>query len=157
MKIQLVFLRLCRIKLLWAISEQTAAELIYRRVDASLPLLGMQSYDKKNFINIKKVRCKYCKKLPNENEIKLLGLLVEQFLAFAETMAQQHTQRLEERLDVILKMNGRELLTHAGEISHKTALEKSLQEYKKYKEKQKQVEKDASFKELEQDIKKLKK
>ena len=60
-------------------------------------------------------------------------------------------------MDVILKMNGRELLTHAGEISHKTALEKSLQEYKKYKEKQKQVEKDASFKELEQDIKKLKK
>ena len=153
------FFKIVQNKLLWAISEQTAAELIYRRVDASLPLLGMQSYDKKNSINIKKSDVSIAKNYLNENEIKLLGLLVEQFLAFAETMAQQHTPMYmndwKERLDVILKMNGRELLTHAGEISHKIALEKSSQEYKKYKKKQKQFEKDASFKELEQDIKKL--
>jgi hypothetical protein len=42
------FFKIVQNKLLWAISQQTAAELIYRRVDASLPLLGMQSYDKKN-------------------------------------------------------------------------------------------------------------
>jgi len=57
-----------------------------------------------------------------EHEIKLLGLLVEQYLAFAETMAQQQTPMYMkdwiERLDVILNMNGRELLTHAGKISH---------------------------------------
>jgi len=34
-------------KLLWAISRQTAAELVYRRADATLPLMGMQSFDKK--------------------------------------------------------------------------------------------------------------
>ena len=38
-------------KLLWAISQQTASELVYRRVDASLPLLGMQSYDKDGELN----------------------------------------------------------------------------------------------------------
>ena len=117
------FFKIVQNKLLWAISEQTAAELIYRRVDASLPLLGMQSYDKKNFINIKKSDVSIAKNYLNENEIKLLGLLVEQFLAFAETMAQPaHSKIGRKRLDVILKMNGRELLTHAGEISHKTAL-----------------------------------
>ena len=42
----LMFFEIIQNKLLWAISEQTAAELVYRRVDASLPLLGMQSYDK---------------------------------------------------------------------------------------------------------------
>ncbi len=39
------FFKIVQNKLLWAISKQTAAELVYRRVDASLPLLGMQSYD----------------------------------------------------------------------------------------------------------------
>ena len=41
------FFKVVQNKLLWAISEQTAAELVYRRVDANLPLLGMQSFDKK--------------------------------------------------------------------------------------------------------------
>ena len=74
----------------------------------------------------------------NEEEIKLLGLLVEQYLAFAETIAQQHKPMYmadwAEKLDDILQLNGRELLTHAGEISHKMALEKSEIEYKKYRE-----------------------
>lgn len=48
------FFKILQNKLLWAISQQTAAELIYRRVDAQLPLLGMQSYDKKSTTNIKK-------------------------------------------------------------------------------------------------------
>ena len=50
----LEFFKIVQNKLLWAISEQTAAELVFRRVDASLPLLGMQSYDKKNTLSIKK-------------------------------------------------------------------------------------------------------
>jgi len=41
--------------LLWAISEQTAAELVYRRVDSTLPLLGMRSFDKKTASAIKKM------------------------------------------------------------------------------------------------------
>jgi len=44
----ILFFKIIQNKLLWAISQQTAAELVYRRVDASLPLLGMQSLDKKN-------------------------------------------------------------------------------------------------------------
>ncbi len=147
-------------KLLWAISQQTAAELIYRRVDASLPLMGMLSYDKKQLTTIKKSDISIAKNYLNENEIKLLGLLVEQYLAFAETMAQQQTPMYMrdwiERLDVILKMNSRELLTHAGKISHQMALEKSGEEYEKFKQQQKAIEKEASLKELEEDIKKLK-
>lgn len=48
------FFKVVQNKLLWAISQQTAAELVYRRVDASLPLMGMQSLDKKNTLAIKK-------------------------------------------------------------------------------------------------------
>ena len=50
----ITFFKVVQNKLLWAISEQTAAELVYRRADASLPLMGMQSLDKKNTFSIKK-------------------------------------------------------------------------------------------------------
>jgi hypothetical protein len=53
-------------------------------------------------------------------------------------------------------MNGRELLTHAGKISHQLAKEKSELEYRKYKETKKVLQKEESFKELEADIKRLK-
>jgi hypothetical protein len=153
------FFKVVQNKLLWAISQQTAAELVYRRADASLPLLGMQSYDKDNSAPIKKSEVSIAKNYLNEDEIKLLGLLVEQYLAFAETMAQQHTPMYMndwiERLDVILQLNGRELLNHAGKISHEMALEKSGDEFNKYRIGQKEREKQISLKEIENDIKSL--
>jgi hypothetical protein len=153
------FFKVVQNKLLWAISQQTAAELIYRRVDASLPLLGMQSFDKKSTASITKADVSIAKNYLNEKEIKLLGLLVEQYLSFAETMAQERVPMYMkdwiERLDTILRMNGRELLDHAGKISHKMALDKSGIEYEKYKEVQRSLSKEASLKEIEDDIKKL--
>ena len=87
--------------------------------------------------------------------------MVEQYLAFAETMAQQRTPMYMkdwiDRLDSILQLNGRELLTHAGKISHEMALKKSGDEFGKYQLSQKALEKVQSLKELEQDILKLKK
>lgn len=155
------FFKVVQNTLLWAISQQTAAELIYRRVDASLPLLGMQSYDKKTSHSVRKADISIAKNYLTQDEIKLLGLLVEQYLAFAETMAQQRTPMYMadwiNRLDSILQINGRELLTHAGKISHEMALKKSNEEFDKYKMEQKRIEKEQSLKELEEDIKKLKK
>lgn len=157
----IMFFKVVQNKLLWAISEQTAAELVYKRVDTSLPLLGMLSYDKKQPASIKKTEVSIAKNYLNEDEMKLLGLLVEQYLAFAETMAQQqipmYMKDWIERLDAILQLNGRELLTHAGKISHQMALEKSGEEYEKFKQQQRVVEKEASLKELEEDIENLKK
>ena len=157
----IAFFKIVQNKLLWAISQQTAAELVYRRVDASLPLLGMQSFDKDKPSKVRKSDVSIAKNYLTEDEMRLLGLLVEQFLAFAETMAQQHIPMYMkdwiERLDVILKMNGRELLTHAGKISHQLAVEKANKEYEKFKKQQKALEREASLKELEQDIKRLKK
>ncbi|OHD78312.1 MAG: cell filamentation protein Fic, partial [Spirochaetes bacterium RIFOXYB1_FULL_32_8] len=111
------FFKVIQNKLLWAISEQTAAELVYRRADATLPLMGMLSIDKKKPQEIKKTDVSIAKNYLNEDEIKLLGILVEQYLAFAESMAQQKKPMYMadwiQRLDVILQLNGRELLSHA--------------------------------------------
>ncbi len=71
------FFKIVQNKLLWAISGQTAAELIYRRADASLHLMGMQYYDKKTYQNIKKSDVNIAKNYLNEEEIKLLGFLAE--------------------------------------------------------------------------------
>ena len=153
------FFKIVQNKLLWAISSQTAAELVHNRVDINKPLLGMNSFDKDNK-NITKKDVSVAKNYLNEEEIKLLGLLVEQYLAFAETMASQKTPMYMkdwiQRLDMILTLNGRELLNHSGKISHTLAKNKSELEYEKFKENQKVLEKSISLKELEEDIKKLK-
>jgi hypothetical protein len=153
------FFKVVQNKLLWAISQQTAAELVYRRVNAELPLMGMISFDKKGASSFRKTDISIAKNYLNVEEIQLLGLLVEQYLAFAETMAQQRTPMYMKdwiaRLDSLLQLNGRELLTHAGSISHEMALKKSDEEYEKYRITQGAKEKEDSLKELEEDIKKL--
>jgi hypothetical protein len=153
------FFKVIQNKLLWAISAQTAAELVYRRVDATLPLMGMQSFSGNKSLPVKKTDISIAKNYLNESEMKLLGLLVEQFLAFVETMAQQGTPMYMadwlQRLDSILQLNGRELLTHAGKISHEFALNKSGEEFDKYKINQTALEKEQSLKEIEEDILRL--
>ncbi len=73
--------------------------------------MGMQSYDTKGTTAIKKSDVSIAKNYLNEDEIKLLGLLVEQYLAFAETMALQRIPMYMadwiQRLDVILQLNTR--------------------------------------------------
>ncbi len=153
------FFKIVQNKLLWAVSSQTAAELVHNRVDMTKPLLGMSSYDKENK-NVTKKDVSIAKNYLNEEEIKLLGLLIEQYLAFAQTMAMQQTPMYMKdwiaRLDAVISLNGRELLTHAGKISHEMAIAKSGLEYKKFKDEQKKIEKIQSLKELEEDIKRLK-
>ena len=64
------FFKVVQNKLLWTISQQTAAELIYRRVDASHSLLGMQSFDKKANVAIRKNDVSIAKNYLNEDEMK---------------------------------------------------------------------------------------
>jgi len=154
------FFQIVQNKFLWAISKQTAAELVYERSDGNLPFMGMKSCDKRIEKLITKKDSEIGKNYLDEDEIKLLGLLVEQYLAFAETMANQriamYMKDWIERLDAILQLNGREILKHAGKISHKIAVEKSGNEYQKFKELQKENDRKSSLKELEIDIKNMK-
>jgi len=108
---------------------------------------------------VKKSDVGIAKNYLNEDEIRLLGLLVEQYFAFAETMAQQHTPMYMTDwincLDAILQLNGRELLTHAGQISYELALQKSVCEFEKFKKEHQKLEKEQSLKEIERDIQML--
>jgi hypothetical protein len=157
----ITFFKTVQNKLLWAISSLTAAELVHSRIDVTLPLLGMQSIDKTQAQNISKKDVSIAKNYLNEKEIKLLGLLVEQYLAFAETMAEQNTPMYMndwiQRLDAIISLNGRELLTNVGQISHDMAVAKACLAYEQYKEEHREEKYVQNLLELEHDIKGLKK
>ena len=95
----------------------------------------------------------------SEDEINMLKLIVEQFLAYAEAQAMAHKPMYMrdwiEKLKQVLTMNDKNILEHAGSISHKLAMQKVADEYDKYKVAQKQLEHLESIKELEQDVQKL--
>jgi hypothetical protein len=152
----LLFFKVVQNKLLWAISRQTAAELVARRANAALPFMGMQSYDKKNQRRISQQDAVTAKNYLTEDEMKALGLLVEQYLAFAEAQAQQHIAMTMNdwigKLDAILTLNGRELLTHAGSISHTLAEEISAKQLGQFRQRLTEEERLASLDELEKDI-----
>ncbi len=156
-----LFFKTIQNKLLWAISQNTAAELVYNRVDISKPLLWMKSFSKKWENKIIKQDVITAKNYLDQNEIKTLSLLVEQYLAFAESMAEsQIPMKMTdwiERLDLILKMNWKEILENYWKISHKLALEKSTIIYNEFKENNNKLEKKKILIELENDIKKLSK
>jgi hypothetical protein len=152
------FFKIIQNKLLWAISSQTAAELISRRANSELPLMGMQSFDKPNN-KVSKSDVSIAKNYLDEKEIKALGLLVEQYLAFAESQAQQqkpmYMKDWIKKLDDILMINERSVLKDAGSITHKLAVEIAEQEYVKYKQNHKNLERIQNLKELEEDLKQL--
>ena len=145
-------------KLLWAVSEKTAAELVYYRANATLPMMGLTSTSV-----IEKVRKQDIivgKNYLKEDELQALKLIVEQYLAYAEAQALAHRPMYmkdwKERLDMILKMNERKLLEDSGKISHELAKQKAESEYAKYKDKERQKVHLESIKELDRDLKQLK-
>ena len=155
----LAFYKEIQNKLLWAVSGKTAAELIYYRANATLPLMGLTSttYPEK----VLKADTTIGKNYLNEEEIKMLKLIVEQFLAYAEAQAYAHKPMYMrdwvEKLKLVLTLNEKNILEDAGHISHQLAVSKAGEEYTKYKEIQRSQEHLSSIKELDEDIKRLKK
>lgn len=150
------FFKIVQNKLLWAISKETAAEIVVHRANASLPFMGMQSYDKKDPRRITQQDAVTAKNYLNESEMKDLGLLVEQYLAFAEAQAGRHVAMTMNdwiaKLDGILTLNGRELLRDAGRIRHKVAEETAALRLDEFRGRLRAEERKASLEELERDL-----
>ena len=118
----------------YAIHGQTAAEMVYERASADKTFLGLTNF-KGNYITLRDIGI--AKIYLTEDELKQLNLIVSIYLDFAELQAT--TGRLMkmkdwiQKLDDFLKISEKELLTHAGTISHKMAVEKAKTEYDKYR------------------------
>ena len=153
----LAFFKEVQNKLLWAVSGKTAAELVYYRANATLPMMGLTSTEKEG--KISKSDALIGKNYLNEKEIGQLKLIVEQFLAYAEAQAlaekPMYMRDWVQKLRLVLTMNEKSILEHAGTISHKLAVEKATKEFIAYKEQQRQIEHFESIKQLDQDLKRI--
>ena len=153
----LAFFKEVQNKLLWAVSGKTASELMYYRANASLPLMGLTSTEKEG--KVTKGDALIGKNYLNEKEISQLKLIVEQFLAYAEAQAlaekPMYMRDWIQKLRLVLTMNEKSILEHAGKISHEMAVAKATKEYIAYKEQQQQIEHFESIKQLDQDLKRI--
>ncbi len=124
-------------KLHYAVHEQTAAELIYNRVDNEKPYVGMTNF-KGNYVTVDDV--KIAKNYLSEIELQRLNLLVSQFLDFAELQAlEQRTMKMNdwvEELDNQILLNRRKILEGNGKVSHDEAIKKAEKEFLIYREKE---------------------
>lgn len=121
-------------KLHFAAHKHTAAELIYERVDANKPMVGMSHFDGKY---ITEDDVKIAKNYLNDRELEYLRLLVSQFLDFAELQAlEMNPMRMQDwvaKLDAMLTLSGRQLLDGPGKISHEEACRKAVAEFCEYR------------------------
>ena len=156
-ELTLQFFKEVQNKLLWAVSGKTAAELIYYRANAELPMMGLTSTEVVG--KVRKSDTQTGKNYLTEDEMKVLKLIVEQFLAFAEAQAIAHVPMYMkdwiEHLKMVLRMNRKSILEDAGRISHQMALQKADEEYSKYKHMLRVAEHLESIKELNEDLKRL--
>lgn len=121
-------------KMHWAAHGHTAAEIIVRRADASKPNMGLTSWagDK-----LRKSDVGIAKNYLKQDEIEALNLIVSAYLDFAELQAlsrrPMHMADWISKLDDFLRLSDREILTHAGKISHDDAISKAEAELTKFR------------------------
>ncbi len=140
-------------KLHYAVHENTAAEVIYNRVDNEKPFVGMTNF-KGNYIT--KDDVKIAKNYLSERELQRLNLLVSGFLDFAEFQAlEMNPMTMKdwiEALDNQIITHKRKILIGKGNISHQQAIEKAEKEFEIYRKREMQLlESD-----FDKEIKKLK-
>jgi hypothetical protein len=131
-------------KMHYAVHQQTAAEVVYHRVDNEKPMVGMTNF-KGNYITKEDVRI--AKNYLSELELQKLNLLTEGFLGYAELQAlEQKSMRMtdwKDFLDRQLTMLNKAILNNKGTISHRQAVEKAEQEFEIYRQREmRQLESD---------------
>jgi len=122
-------------KMHWAAHGHTAAEVIHKRADASLPLMGLKSTRPGGVI--RKDDVSIAKNYLDDEELRTLNRIVTAYLEFAElqAMSRKPMTMLDwiTKLNEFLKLSGRELLDHAGKISAVDARLKAEIEYERYR------------------------
>ncbi|TEB08511.1 hypothetical protein Psch_02075 [Pelotomaculum schinkii] len=121
-------------KMHWAAHGHTAAEIVASRADATKPNMGLTTWtgSKPSAADIE-----FAKNYLNHDEIDALNRIVTIYLDFAEFQAlnrkPMHMRDWIAKLDDFLRISERDILTHAGQISHKAAVAKARAEYENYR------------------------
>ena len=117
-------------KVHYAIHGQTAAEVILSRADRTLPNMGLTTWEG---ARIRKTDVSIAKNYLNEEELRALNNLVEQYLIFAQSQAERRIPMTMQdwitKLEGFLRLNDREVLTNAGKVSAELAKAHAEQEF----------------------------
>jgi hypothetical protein len=131
--ISIDFFKTVQNKMHWAITGQTAAEIIKTRANAELSNMGLTNF---RGVKPRKQDVAIAKNYLTEAELSALNNLVEQYLVFAEGQAKRRIPMTMKdwiiKLDGFLTLNDREILNHAGKVSHELAIESAEHEYDKF-------------------------
>jgi len=129
----ILFFKTVQNKMHWAITGMTAAEIIHSRADNQKPNMVLTNW---RGVKPRKDDVGIAKNYLNEEELKALNNLVEQYLVFAEGQAIRRVAMYMKdwitKLNGFLQLNDRNILDHAGKISHEMALEKAQMVYDKF-------------------------
>ena len=151
----ILFFKTVQNKMHWAITGQTAAELIKNRADSEKPNMGLTSWRGEK---PRKQDVSVAKNYLNEEELLALNNLVEQYLVFAEGQAMRkipmYMNDWIEKLHGFLSLNDREILKDAGRVTHELAIGFAENEYEKYRVKT-IAQKDKQLDDFEQTVKQL--
>lgn len=121
--------------------------------------MGLTTWKNAPHGNIRKTDVSIAKNYLNEDELKDLNLIVDQYLSFAELQARNrkpmHMKDWISKLHDFMTLNDKEILEHAGTISAKMANELAESEYEKYRKNRIEIEDVQEMKQLEEGLKKL--
>lgn len=127
------FFKMVQNKLHYAAHGHTAAEVIYERADADKPFMGLTAFSG-DFPTAKDIGI--AKNYLNEKELQILNGIVSGYFDFAEVQAIRHNPMhmsdYVKHLDRVLSSTGEQVLVGAGKVSHKQAMEKANQEYRRF-------------------------
>lgn len=127
-------------KLHFAITGQTAAEIISSRADSGKQNMGLTTWKNAPKGKIRGTDVVVAKNYLDATELDHLNRIVTMYLDYAEMQAKRgvvmYMKDWVERLDAFLKFNEREILEDAGKISHEVAKQLAMREYEKYREQQ---------------------
>ncbi len=127
-------------KMHYAVSHQTAAEIIYNRADSKKEFMGLTSWKNSPDGKILETDVIIAKNYLSHEELEQLELIVSAFLDLAEARAKRNIPMTMEdwatRIDKYLLSDDRDILKDAGKITHEIACDKALTEFEKYRVKQ---------------------
>lgn len=153
-----LFFKTVQNKMHWAVHGQTAAEVIHRRADAGQPHMGLTSWAGNR---PRKTDVAIAKNYLNADELNALNRIVTAYLEFAEVQALNRRPMYMadwiEKLDDFLRLSDRDILTHAGKISHEDAVGKAEAEFDQYRRVQVELPQpvDEHFEETLDELKKI--
>jgi hypothetical protein len=154
-----LFFQTVQNKMHWAAHGHTAAEIVHQRADASRPNMGLTTWKNAPAGPVRKQDVAIAKNYLMQPEIEALNLIVSAYLDFAELQARSHRpMHMADwiaKLDDFIQLSGRDILKHAGKISHDQAEQHAHNEYEQYDQRRRALADAADSSDFDQTVKRL--